>query len=154
VGYTPLYQAACQALASKLRGDGELGKFKFIPTMRKDGTGTDHLAVVKRDEDLATTLDEVPLGVGKLVLLSGLHEIVLFEPLTIQLGEPACMLWSKDVNLDGHPDTLEAGRRPNDMQITCHHARAAQTYVPQRPLGTLRPSGARDLPGLAAAFAG
>jgi hypothetical protein len=119
VGYAPLYQAACKALAPKLRSDGELGKFKFFPTMRKDGTSTDHLAVVKRDENLATTIDEVLLGIGKLPLLRGLHEMVLFEPLAIQLGEPTCMLWSKNVNLDSHPDTPEAGRRPNDWRISC-----------------------------------
>jgi len=100
----PLYQTACNALASKLRCNGELGKLNLSDTMRNDGTSTYYLAVVERDKNLTTTIDEVLPRISKLFLFSRLHQIAAFQPLAIELGEPLCMLYSKRLDLDVHPD--------------------------------------------------
>ena len=69
------------------------------------------LPVVKRDEDLATGIDEVRLRIGQLPFLARFHQMVALEPLAIELAESPGMFPAKDVDLDIHPRLHDGGRR-------------------------------------------
>ncbi len=108
-----LYQTPGDALTPKLWCNSELGQLDFPDTMWNDRTSTYDVIIVKRDKNLATTIDEVLLRISKLFLLGRLHQIVAFQPLAIELGEPLCMPWSKALDLDvHHPHSGDLTGRP------------------------------------------
>jgi hypothetical protein len=92
---------ACLVLAA--------AELELVAAVWADGAGADHSIVVERNEDLAAATYKVGTRIGELHFVGGFHEMILVEPLAIQIPEALSVLRSKCVDRDVHGHRSAAG---------------------------------------------